>query len=57
LKNYGVMPIAIRIWTLIWFNDGSKTYLGNWFQGGNILIKKMQKTFASYELKVLHLDF
>jgi hypothetical protein len=48
------MPIAIRIWTLIWFNDEFRTCLGNWFQGGNVSIKKMQKSFASYELKVLH---
>ncbi len=41
-------------WTLIWFNDGSRTCLGNWFQGGNVLIKTMQKSFTSYELELLH---
>jgi hypothetical protein len=38
---------------LIWLNDGFRTCLGNWFQGGNALIKTMQKSFASYELEVL----
>jgi hypothetical protein len=48
LKNWGVMPTAIC------FNDGSKTCLKNWFQSGNVLLKSMQKSFASYELEVLH---
>ncbi len=54
LKNCDVTPIVIKLWTLIWFNDESRTCLGNWFQGGNVLIKIMQKSFTSYELEVLH---
>ncbi len=41
-------------WILIWFNDESRTCLRNQFQGENVLIKMMQKSFASYELKVLY---
>jgi hypothetical protein len=29
-------------------------FLRNWFQSGSVLIKIMQKSFTSYELKVLH---
>jgi hypothetical protein len=29
-------------------------FLRNWFQSGSVLIKKMQKSFTSYELRVLH---
>jgi hypothetical protein len=35
-------------WTLVWFYDGPKKHLGNWFLFLNVIMKSSLKWFDSY---------